>query len=107
VARGHFSGWRRPSERGLPLGPDRPGARGPQLARLGAGGEFGEPGQEVAEPVNGQEDERPRGSVGGDPLGHRGAQPADDEAKSLAETERGWGGDHEQDMNKTGGKVKS
>jgi hypothetical protein len=82
---------RRP-ERGLP---DRPGARGPEFARLGAGGEPCEPGEEVAEPVNGQDDERPSGSVGGDPPGHRRAQPADDEAKSLAEAERGGRGLHD------------
>jgi hypothetical protein len=46
-------------------GPDPPGAqgrllaRGPEFAGLGAGGEFGEPRQEVAEPGHRQKDQRP------------------------------------------------
>jgi hypothetical protein len=76
--------------RGLSPGSDRPLAWGWEFARLGAGGEFCEPGQEVAQAVNRQEDQRPRSSVGGDPFGHRRTQAADDEPKSLAETE--WGG---------------
>jgi hypothetical protein len=48
----------------------------------------------VAEPVNGQDDERPGGSVGGDPPCHRLAQAADDEAKSFGEAGRCSGGKH-------------
>jgi hypothetical protein len=82
--------------RGLSPGSDRPLAWGWEFARLGAGGEFCEPGQEVAEPGNRQEDQRPRGSVGGDPLRHRGAQPADDEGHCFGEAGWGGGGKHEQ-----------
>jgi hypothetical protein len=82
--RGRLPGPGFPPPRGRPL------ARRSEFARLGAGGERGEPGEQMAEPVNNQDDERSRSSVGGDPPCHRFAQPADDEAKSFGEA--GWGG---------------